>query len=1035
MSPYSWPILSSSMRFGTQTRSHESASIGSSGDHTRTSTNHGHLQTTAAQLASSSRKIKCGRFLFVLVLLVAAAVLGFGAYHIMDSAQTQMASDRFDSISDRALSVAQYVLEEKKRATDALALMMGSAHPNANVGWPMVALEGYEQIASSLGIVTNGSLSFCPIVIPGAEEQRLFEEFAYDLFEKNGFPPNTGISNFGKGIFSFGTGEFGNETWDDGRFHITSGWTYHNSSNNILVPFLQSEYGPHPSLMLNIHFEHNRAAAIDGIIKCSEERALTRDYRECGYMTDLMWSATVAGEVPAGPAGLMISPIYPRLDNTTLTGFIVTKQIWGDLLRYTFEPGVSGIYVVLYTENYAHTYRVTAGQIEYVGPGWEYHNPDAKFKVTKTRINDRFFANQSIGYYMDLYSSQEFMEIAGSFGNDNISNVPVAVCVAAVCIMLFTSLLFVLYDYWVQNEFNSRKRLLDAKRQFVRFISHEVRTPLNTICMGLTLLQHDLEAVLGMSNIQEVPGNLHVSFETMTETANGDEASNEECHWAEKPEKVFSNHAGSDGLTLKRKHVNEWRKLADQISKNAESAVNVLSDLLNYDKIQMGTLNLELSLVNLWKTLETTVNEFKMAANEKNVNLMLDFSPLMDLHFDRTFHGVRIFKRMNAEQSSMSESEVSIEDLPSEIRLFKVVADSVRLEQVFRNLLSNGLKFTKKNGNLLIRVTVKPNSRRRQKLEAFEVRKDEVEQLTRVGNVVVSVIDDGVGMTSDQVHQVFNDGTQFNANALQAGGGSGLGLSIARGLVTQHGGVLSCSSDGLGKGTTFIVNLPIYEEIGTIPAKDAESKQIQDSDQCGVVRDSSQINKALLSFPGVGEASNDFTIPSLRILVVDDALTNRKFCMRLLERAGHSTEGACDGHEGVEKVRESMEHGKPFDCILLDYEMPVMKGPKACEYMRKMGCSSFIVGVTGNVMSEDVDHFRNCGADWVLPKPFRLAALEQQWIEQGVAPHPKAGSEVTVTTSSLVVDLPDDTDCELTLPRSNMSRKCAGKKLFPSTLS
>lgn len=64
-----------------------------------------------------------------------------------------------------------------------------------------------------------------------------------------------------------------------------------------------------------------------------------------------------------------------------------------------------------------------------------------------------------------------------------------------------------------------------------------------------------------------------------------------------------------------------------------------------------------------------------------------------------------------------------------------------------------------------------------------------------------------------------------------------------------------------------------------------------------------------------------------------------------------------------------------------------MNGPEACQRMRKMGCSAYVAGVTGNVMSEDVDHFRSCGADCVLPKPFKLETLEQQLVEDGVIPH------------------------------------------------
>jgi CheY-like chemotaxis protein len=327
---------------------------------------------------------------------------------------------------------------------------------------------------------------------------------------------------------------------------------------------------------------------------------------------------------------------------------------------------------------------------------------------------------------------------------------------------------------------------------------------------------------------------------------------------------------------------------------------------------------------------------------------------------------------------------------------------------------------------------MKVYNRRRQKEKTVEVGKDQKERVLRVGNVIVSVIDDGVGMTNDQVNQVFNDGTQFNANALQAGGGSGLGLSIARGLVMQHDGELCCSSEGLGKGTTFTVTLPIYEEIESTHPEEGESMQVEVGGRSTVVRDSLKNCQMLpLCQLEAGEESTDFVIPPLRILVVDDALTNRKLCMRLLERAGHTTEGACDGREGVEKVRSALDSGNLYDCILLDYEMPIMRGPNACELMRKMGCSSFIVGVTGNVMSEDVDHFRKCGADWVLPKPFRLEALEQQWIEQGVVPHSKAGSEET-EASTMVVDLPGERNGDLTIPPSNTTNNCNPNGLFSS---
>eukprot|EP00529_Nitzschia_sp_RCC80_P026496 CAMPEP_0113472084 /NCGR_PEP_ID=MMETSP0014_2-20120614/17326_1 /TAXON_ID=2857 /ORGANISM="Nitzschia sp." /LENGTH=344 /DNA_ID=CAMNT_0000364769 /DNA_START=69 /DNA_END=1100 /DNA_ORIENTATION=- /assembly_acc=CAM_ASM_000159 len=163
-----------------------------------------------------ARTVFYGRYIFILLLAVAAAVLGYLAYRLMSDAENQIASERFESITERALSTAQLVIEEKKKATDSLALMVGTANPNADA-WPNVYMEGYEEIATSLRVITEGSLSFCPIVVPGGEEQQSFEEFAYDLFYNvMDYPNTTGVSAFGRGVFSYGSGENGDQEWPDG---------------------------------------------------------------------------------------------------------------------------------------------------------------------------------------------------------------------------------------------------------------------------------------------------------------------------------------------------------------------------------------------------------------------------------------------------------------------------------------------------------------------------------------------------------------------------------------------------------------------------------------------------------------------------------------------------------------------------------------------------------------------------------------------------------------------------------------------------
>ena len=135
--------------------------------------------------------------------------------------------------------------------------------------------------------------------------------------------------------------------------------------------------------------------------------------------------------------------------------------------------------------------------------------------------------------------------------------------------------------------------------------------------------------------------------------------------------------------------------------------------------------------------------------------------------------------------------------------------------------------------------------------------------------------------------------------------------------------------------------------------------------------------------------SQEATVPAsmptrLHVLVVDDSATNRRLLLRWLRNRGHICEEAVDGVEAVEMVTNRMSDGKPIDCILMDYEMPRMNGPNATGAIRKMGCDSFVVGISGNVLPEDVALFRNHGANAVLPKPVQFPDLENLWYEFGV---------------------------------------------------
>jgi signal transduction histidine kinase len=114
--------------------------------------------------------------------------------------------------------------------------------------------------------------------------------------------------------------------------------------------------------------------------------------------------------------------------------------------------------------------------------------------------------------------------------------------------------------------------------------------------------------------------------------------------------------------------------LSEQLHSSADSAVDILNDLLNYDKIERGNLTLERTIIPIWALVERTVREFGLAASSKNIKLIVGFQ------FD---------------ESTVIEST---SDLTKEQKELRVIGDTVRITQVVRNFVSNALKFTKEGG-------------------------------------------------------------------------------------------------------------------------------------------------------------------------------------------------------------------------------------------------------------------------------------------------------------------------------------------------
>jgi CheY-like chemotaxis protein len=133
----------------------------------------------------------------------------------------------------------------------------------------------------------------------------------------------------------------------------------------------------------------------------------------------------------------------------------------------------------------------------------------------------------------------------------------------------------------------------------------------------------------------------------------------------------------------------------------------------------------------------------------------------------------------------------------------------------------------------------------------------------------------------------------------------------------------------------------------------------------------------------------------LSFLIVDDSGPNRKIVARVLTRQGHRVEEAMDGADCLRVVAEAEAAGRSFDVILMDDSMPNMRGTEATAALRSRGYAGMIIGVTGNTLKSDVDHFLSHGADSVLAKPLDVLAL-QQCVSGRLSP--KSDSDITTTS-------------------------------------
>ena len=366
----------------------------------------------------------------------------------------------------------------------------------------------------------------------------------------------------------------------------------------------------------------------------------------------------------------------------------------------------------------------------------------------------------------------------------------------------------------------------------------------------------------------------------------------------------------------------EQERHATLILESAQTLLKLLNDILDVSKIDAGQMQVVCEPFDLAHQLQQCVRLMSAAAEKKSLELTLAIDPSLPQH---------------------------------------VLGDGLRLRQVILNLLGNGLKFTDK-GWVRIEVARKSGA------EGDEIS--------------IAVSDTGIGVPAARQQSIFEEFVQADASVSRRFGGSGLGLSISRRLITLMGGRMELRSRE-GEGTVVTVSLPL---------KEVSHALRRSSDR---------------SVPSEAEA-----LPSEQasphILLVEDLDINQELITAMLTRMGCRVEVAPDGARAIEAATRLKANSALYDLIFMDVNMPVIDGLTATRAIRALGGRASnipIVALTANAYASDVQQCRDAGMNDHLAKPINMASLVAalgRWIPQCEQAAPRR--RITDTPNASVSD-------------------------------
>ena len=336
----------------------------------------------------------------------------------------------------------------------------------------------------------------------------------------------------------------------------------------------------------------------------------------------------------------------------------------------------------------------------------------------------------------------------------------------------------------------------------------------------------------------------------------------------------------------------QQRSMLQIVQRNVLVLTQLVSEILDFRKVQNGKMELRLSDFNLAESMKQWIKLFSVSAQKKHIAISMD--------------------------------------APDTIMLR---ADQDKIERICYNLLSNALKYTSEGGE--ITLTAKEEN----------------------GRVMISVADNGCGISSDELPYIFDRFYQ----AKNAGRGTGIGLAIVKAFTELHHGEVSATSIE-GKGSTFTIHIPVRQK-GEVTNQSTEKiEQLVEPSSAEEVPNQAR---------HIDELIQPYQTDKPEVLIIDDNIDIRTYLRSVLSEKYNVSEAA-DGKVGLELARKIVP-----DIVLSDIMMPVMDGLAFCQQLKTDKAISHIpvILLTARSLDEQRAEGYEHGADAYLSKPFSLRLL------------------------------------------------------------